>query len=721
VTSRVCHALSALVLFVAAASLLPGAASAAAARSDSRPVEVGITQVSPQVPDFTDTSKRMTFSGVVHNAGSTTLKGVRLEIRRSTVINRSAMGSADGDGDYVDLPKAQTKLPDELAPNSSASWKLIPTEKELFGYLNPSAVAAGVYAIDVDVADSDGHFLGGQRTYVVWNPAQQKNAKPARIALMWPVVGQPGLTGQKKPDHAALPIIPNQSVAQQFAQDGRLTRILKDASGLSVNWLLDPDVLYTAQELSGGYFYPDPLNSGKQIGAQGIEPETWYALANEVLSTPQATQNCWNLLYGDPDLNTLSHTKAGPDLLKTAARVRPPASIRGCPASGPAIAWPSTGQADATTLSAIAGADAPNTVTLVGSNAVSGWPSAHASLPSSPNTVVYDNYLSALFAAPAKTAQSALSSADVLAGQMWLAQTALADKDNTSRVLVVTPPRDFDPGPQLLGAIKASTSVPTKAQWFGLDSLSQVLNVPPTPERLSALTKITTPNLSSTVVDDAWDSQQLYHALHAIMPANDEHDADVPFRPTATWWRNHDGGQAYGKSVYDTVVAAHALVSFASQTPPLTMSGKSGTVPVAIRNQTDATIRVYLGTKTSQTLQLKVGQNQGPQTVPRGQSATVRIPVKGAGNGNQILLTAKLYTCPDVTDDCAYYPSNLITKLKQDGGQTMVTVEVSRIGIIALALIIGSGMLLVLLIGLRVYRAKRTHHSPAPAQDTMAS
>ena len=57
--------------------------------------------------------------------------------------------------------------------------------------------------------------------------------------------------------------------------------------------------------------------------------------------------------------------------------------------------------------------------------------------------------------------------------------------------------------------------------------------------------------------------------------------------------------------------------------------------------------------------------------------------------------------------------------LKTDNDRTEITVKVSRIGIIALGMMVGSGMLLVMLIGLRVYRAKRAHH--APAQDTMAS
>ena len=712
-TSRVLRALSAFTLFVGAVSLLPGSARADASRSETHPVEVAIDQVSPQIPNFTDTSKTMTFGGTLRNTGSSALRNLHLEIQRTAVKNRAQMGSADGQGDYYVTTKSSVKLPAELAANASFTWKLTPTETELFGSSKPNP---GVYAIDFDVFDSDGIFVGGQRTYTVWNPAKLKNSQHARIALMWPVVGEPGLTGQKKTDSSGLPILTDQSAAQQFAPNGRLSRILDDPAGLQVvNWLVDPDLLYTADQLRGGYFYPDPQNNGKLTGAQGLDAKTWHDHANDLLSQ---SRNCWNLLYGDPDLNTLSHAKAGKDgkaggdLLKAAFSVQSPATT-GCQQGGPTIAWPSDGQADSTTLAAIAGAKPSNLVPLLGSNEVSVWPSAHASFPNSPSTVVYDNYLSALFA------PSAGGSADVLAGQMWLAQTALADKDNSSRVMVVTPPRNFDPGPQLLNAIKASSTLPPAEQWFSLESLDKVLRTPATPEKASAaLTKIGTSNLSNGVVEAASDSQKLYHALHAIMPGH-EYDPDVPFRPVATWWRNQSGVQAYSKAVYTTVVNDHGLVSFGTQTPPLTMSGKSGTVPVSINNRTNAEIRVYLGTHTSHNLQLKVAQSQGAKIVEPGLSATIRIPVRGEGNGVDVNLYATLYTCPQVTTDCAYYPTDLSMPLDVRPGQTRVTVTVSRIGIIALALMIGSGMLLVLLIGLRVYRAKRAHH--APVQDTMAS
>jgi hypothetical protein len=721
VTSRVCRALSAFALFVGAVSMLPGSAradaatAADAAPSAARPVEVGIGAVLPQIPNFNDFTKKMTFSGQLLNTGSVPLKSIHLELQRSMVYNRNDMGSAQGN-DYK--LASQDFKGTSLAAGATQPWQFSLTETDLFGSHNP---AAGVYAIDVDAFDSDGNFLGGQRTYTVWEPKQVKGAQQARIALMWPVVGQPGLTGQKTANNAAAPILADRSTAQQYAPDGRLSKILQEGKTLPlVNWLVDPDVLYTASQLSSSYFIPDPADSSHTpTGAPGTDSNdarNWVAQATALLASPDA-QNCWNLLYGDPDLNTLSHSPNGQNVLNAAASVNPPVNT-GCRQSGQTVAWPSDGQADAATLAGIAAARVPNLVTLVGSSTATKWPSAHASLPNSPNTVVYDNALSSIFADPAKTTQSPVDNVGVLAGQKWLAETALAAREG-SGTLVVTPPRDFDPPQQLLDAVNAMQSVPTANQWFGLDPLSQVTASPAASQKTSALTKIATANLPASTVDSASDSAQLYHSLHAIMP-NHPADAAVPFRPVATWWRNHGGGAVFAKTVYTTVVNDHGLVSFGQQTPPLTMSGKTGTVPVTIRNDTDAAIVIYLRAQDqgAHTMELKVNEDQGAHTVLPGQVNTVRIPVQALGNGQQVVLVAKLYTCGDQKQNCTYYPANLIKPLNNDGS-TNVTVKVSRIGIIALSLMIGSGMLLILLIGLRVYRAKRTHH--APAQDTMAS
>ncbi|NUR31866.1 MAG: hypothetical protein HOV83_39495, partial [Catenulispora sp.] len=466
-TSRACRALLALVLLLGAGALWSGGARAADAPAAKPAVAVGIGDINPQIPDFADTNKVMTFTGRFQNTRSTALKNVMVELRRSPVDARSVLGSATGNGALVYTTQGKTlsaKLA-EVAPGAVADWKLAPTEAELFGTKKPQA---GVYAIDVDVVGSDGEFLGGQRTFVVWKPVDL--GKKARVALLWPVVGQPGLTGRKTANVAEAPIVAAAAAEKQFEPGGRLDKILQDGKQFPVNWILDPDVLYTANELSGAYFVaPDA-----KTGADGADARNWYAAAHELFTDPR-TQNCWNLPYADPDLTTLSRTDIGRALLDEALKLKPPAITGGCRRTQ-TIAWPAGGQADATTLKALQGAHAPDQVTLLASNVVSVWKSAHVSVPQSPNTVVYDTYLSNVFTEDAPAAGlPQLNTPGVLAGQKWLAQTALLAGDYTDRVLVVTPPRDFTPADPLVKAISAAEKLSQNDQWVGLDDLGKVL------------------------------------------------------------------------------------------------------------------------------------------------------------------------------------------------------------------------------------------------------
>ncbi|MFD0639268.1 DUF6049 family protein [Catenulispora yoronensis] len=434
-TSRACRALLALALFLGAASLPLGSAHAEQAPAAKPEVAVGIGGVDPQIPDFADLTKTMTFSGQIQNLKSTPLKNVVVELRRSVVGARSAMGSATGGGSLV-VSKSTVKLP-ELAPGTPRPWKLTPTESELFGGKHP---AAGIYAIDVDVKTEYGDFLGGQRTYVVWKPLAASGTKKARVALLWPVVGMPGLTGQKTANSAAAPIVSDPQAADQFKPDGRLDRILQYGQQFPVNWVLDPDVLYTADQLSNGFFPAAADGSAQAQGDDGSDPKYWYNAAHALFASAQP-QNCWNLPYADPDLTTLAHSPGDPNLLGQALQVQEPLTTGGC-RQQQTIAWPADGQADATTLKALQGSGAPDLVTLLSSNVVYSWKSAHVTLPQSPNTVVYDTYLSNVFAAEtAPAGQPQLNTPGVLAGQLWLAQTALLAGDYTDRVLVVAPPR----------------------------------------------------------------------------------------------------------------------------------------------------------------------------------------------------------------------------------------------------------------------------------------
>ncbi|NUP51591.1 MAG: hypothetical protein HOW97_30380 [Catenulispora sp.] len=720
-TSRACRALLALALFLGAASLTSGGAHADQAPAAKASVAVGIGAVDPQIPDFVDTTKIMTFSGKLQNLKTTPLKNVVVELRRTPVKARSEMGSATGNGTPVYAGAQQSKqltMPiADLPPGAAVDWQLKATEAEVLGGKRP---LTGVYAIDVDVKDSDGDFLGGQRTYVVWKPVT--GVKEAHVALLWPVVGMPGLTGQKMPNDTAAPIVSDPQAAGQFAPDGRLSKILNDGQQFPVNWILDPDVLYTANQLAGGYFVSSSDSSPKAEGGGGaLDAKNWYDAAHNLFSSPQ-TQNCWNLPYADPDLVTLSHSQAGQNLLGEALKLHPPVTTGSC-RSPQTVAWPAGGQADAATLKALQGANLANQLTLLSSSQVSStaWKSAHVTLPQSANTVVYDTYLSSVFTDPAPPAgQPQLNAPGVLAAQEWLAQTALLAGDYTDRVLVVAPPRDFTPSEPLAAAISKAEKMAPSDKWVTLDNLGRVLDPKAAAAPSSPVVgKFDTPDESSSVVTQSSDSQKLYYTLHSIMDPNHERDDAVPFRSVATWWRTHSGATAFSAAVYSTVLQEHGLVGIGEQSQTLTLSGKSGTVPISIINRTNSAVHVYVQAHSEQKLQLKVADDQGLQTVASGQSATVRIRVEGEGNGQTVNLTATLYTCQDFSSGCTYRPTGLFTDIKADKSSVTIPVKVSRIGIIALGLMIGSGVLLVALIGLRVYRAKRAQH--ASAQDTMAS
>ena len=720
VTSRACRALLALALFLGAGSLTSGGARAADASAAKASVAVGIGAVTPQIPDFSDPNKPMDFSGQLANVTSTPMKNLVVELRRTRVQARSDMGSADGDGNriYTTAGKpVKTSIP-SLDAHALFTWQFHLTEAELLGGKKPRT---GVYAIDVDVTDSDGDFLGGQRTYVVWKPVT--DAKEARVALLWPVVGMPGLTGKKTPNDAAAPIVSDPQAAAQFAPQGRLSQIFQDGQRFPVNWLLDPDVLYTANRLSSGYFMDSGDGSPKPEGGNGaLDAKNWYDAAHQLFSA-STTQNCWNLPYADPDLTTLAHSQGGQSLLDAAAKLQAPPITGQCRTSQ-TVAWPAGGQADAATLKALQAAGMADQVTLLSSNVVSStaWKSAHVALPNSPNTVVYDTYLSSVFAdpAPPPAGQPQLNTPGVLAAQEWLAQTALLAGDYTDRVLVVAPPRDFTPTAPLADAIEKAEKMGPNDKWVGLQDLGKVLDPKAvTPPSSPLVAKIDSTDLPAGVVKSASDSQKLYHALHSIMDLNNRATDDaVPFRPVATWWRAHPGATAFSGAVYDTVVQEHGLVSIAKQRQTLTLSGKSGMVPITIVNRTNYSVHVYVQAHSEQSVKLKA-TDPGLQSVPSGTTATVRIRVEAQGNGQTVRLTATLYSCDDFTSGCTYYPGDLFTPLKSADGEVEIPVKVSRIGIIALGLMIGSGILLVALIGLRVYRAKRAQH--APAQDTMAS
>ena len=187
-----------------------------------------------------------------------------------------------------------------------------------------------------------------------------------------------------------------------------------------------------------------------------------------------------------------------------------------------------------------------------------------------------------------------------------------------------------------------------------------------------------------------------------------------------TWWRGQSGpAAAYADAVGTQVLTMHNSV-YLTPVLPLTLSGKSGKIPITVKNDLPVQVVVNVQASSQLTNRLAVTAQPGQVVVPRNGTKTVQVPVRVVGSGQTVRVTATLYQ-PGKNDRPAdpYYPAGVTCPKGVCSGLVYADVHVSAIGIVALALMIGSAAVLVVAIGLRVVRANRAHH--AAGHDTMAS
>ncbi len=428
--------------------------------------------------------------------------------------------------------------------------------------------------------------------------------------------------------------------------------------------------------------------------------------------------HCWNLPYADPDLSSLSHTPDGLALLKAATTLQ--AGLNGitCDDRSKVLAWSASGQPDRATTAAIHQL-MPNATALVANTFYQDdLRATRATVDVTVNALVSDAMLSDVFT---PVPDDGVSKAGLLAGQRWLAQTALIARDDVAgRTVIAAPPRDFEPSDELVAAIAAEDALRPTDKWLTFTDLDKLRAARPT-ATLKSPTAQTSPvlktNLDPKLVANTTSIENVYGAFRTILGSNsDAADPAIPFRTVATSWRGRTKpAAAYSAAVASQVNTLHNGVLLVTPLP-LTLSGKSGKVPVTIKNNLPLNIRIGLVAKSSNGMRLSVDPYQGVHDVGRGGSVTVEIPVKAVGNGQQVTLTAEL--CQPLPAFTAANPT-CVPYSTAKGGAVDAPVKVSAIGIIALGLMIGSAAVLVIAIGLRVYRANRAHH--ASAQDTMSS
>lgn len=131
---------------------------------------------------------------------------------------------------------------------------------------------------------------------------------PTRAAVVWPVTTTPHMTAAALGSGAdAKPVFDDDSLAGLFAPGGRLREVVEAGKGRDVSWVLDPDVVIAAQEMSTGYRVaknadsasPQDTTEGTGAGAA----RSWLSALREAVEGREV----WLLPYADTDLASLAH------------------------------------------------------------------------------------------------------------------------------------------------------------------------------------------------------------------------------------------------------------------------------------------------------------------------------------------------------------------------------------------------------------------------------
>jgi hypothetical protein len=470
--------------------------------------------------------------------------------------------------------------------------------------------------------------------------------------------------------------------------------------------------------MAGGYSGRS-ANGAPKPGSGAAAAHTWLTKAKATLSTgaSKATAQVWALPYADPDLASVANAPTSlADRLRgqvTTAATYHAAVIDSQLGAQPAgtLAWPAAGQADPATLR-LAQVLRPAAAVLSGSSLPLQTPnerytpSGRSSIDGIPAAVSDPALDSVLDGDPADAdaGNGSGSAPGLLAGQRFIAETALiTTQQQSQRAIVVQAPRDFAPSSDLLAALRDVTG----SNWVDYVGLSTVLHSQPDPEvsvgpltRSRASVSADRSAASLTKVADFGDDLASFASIlttpsHATGPYD-----PVVLRALSTSWRGTSG--ASGPDAFlaaagggpDGLETQRSNVSMVPKSS-ITLSGKSGSVPITIVNNLAQPVRLRLDVTSLRPDVLRITAHP-MVTVDPGSQQIVQVAAHASGSGVVVPVHVRLLT-----------PNGTAYGRAQD-----IQVHVTNIGVIALVILLGSAALVVLAVVLRLYRAARKRREP---------
>jgi Family of unknown function (DUF6049) len=668
---RACVRLLALALAVgwALAAAVPALATAgAAARQQTAPgrVAIAITSMNPTVAAPHGTVR---VTGTVTNSAARPVTGLQLQLWSSParLATRSAMDS------YLTTP-GPTGLDSAIGPvrqiasvpgHSTVPWSMTLRVSDV------GMTTFGVYPLAAELSQGLA-TLATFRTFLPFWPGKpaERTVKPLAIGWVWPLIDVP--------HRAACPALLTNSLAASLASGGRLGQLLAAGTsplgqGAQLTYAIDPALLAAAKTMTTPY----PVGGTATCAHAVTYPASAAAQAwLRSLRSATSQQDFFVTPYSDVDVAALAHHGPDGDLTATfsdgraAAQAvlgqvqRPPAA----PASGKdspgLIAWPADGLADYGVLESLA-ASGIGTVILDSSMmrpTTPYTPTAVATtldgLGTELHVLLADNALARILALPSTSLPGATASsaggipAAVPAGvgavfartQWFLAETAMiaAEAPSMSRAVVVTPPRQWDPGTTLAGDLLAAT---TQTPWLRPSTLAGLVTTAgpdATASRKGPPEHQVSPDeLSASLLRQVRRLDSQIRLLSGILVSpGPRYLSTATAAIESSAWRGGRAGRRQAEQLLHRVTtyvnSQLQQVSLVDQ-GRVTLGGKSGPVAVSVSNRLSRAIRVRLRLSTAAGDQVTIGKYNSTVAVAAGSQTTIKIPIRAAEAGSSTL------------------------------------------------------------------------------------
>ena len=659
------------------AALAPALAGATRASGVAPTVDAGSSGARLELNEINPPSPRpagwLSLRGALVNPGGAEYSSVQIGLQVSTapLTSRGDLASiADGEGGsraYRPVPGAAT-LPGEVTAGRVAGWQLSVPVRAL------KLPGNGVYVLQVTATGRIGDAAPSTRlatltTFLPYLP-DRKQYQPTKLTWLWPLATRPA--------RDAHGVVLASNPGAELAPGGRLADLAAAPGRVPVTWIVDPELLETAQVMGAKH----ERQEGRGTTSAEANPDAarWLAeLRDRLAQRPVAA-----LPYADPDVAALARHGNPVELGRGLARSRmTTASIFGRE-SDTTVAWPLDGLADEDTLGLLRRAGA-QTVVLSSAALLLGrertyTPTGRARVDADGarlEVLVADQALTDTLSGDLKA-----PGAGALVSQRFLAETALItlERPNSARTVLVAPPRRWAPPAGWAGGLLAVTEGAPWVRTVGLDALSRT-RVPaeyagadltyPQPAAAAELTSAQVARMTQ-----ASESAAGLIRLFARPGTIEANYTGALLGTISTAWRgNRVDGRNYALQVAERINADIGEVEVIGR-DLVTLSSTQGTIPLTVSNQLGQAIRVRPVLRPRVGSRLTVA-NPELLTIGAGRKTTVKVAAEASSNG----ITQIDVQLVDATGE-------------PFGGTTQLRVNVTSFGKVGLIVLIAAGSVL---------------------------